>query len=222
LKNNNVLEKNYREYSISKKYIESLKDFAKVLEENYSEKVNLSLQPNTTKNIAFSSLNEATLFAARAAYSNIFEVIKNREIYIMFQHLWLIHTIKNVRNMELVKKIIRLNKWYVLVQGNSLVDKRCKEDYEERFNAKIKLGVKCAPLGNIVVCGDIIIESFIPKKLMELTEKVFNSATDRFDLEWIENYTKLCYLDKYKINARITRNKELAEQIKENVMKHFE
>ena len=110
----------------------------------------------------------------------------------------------------------------MLVQGDSVVDKKCKEVYEDYFRAHIKLGVKCAPLSNTIICGDIIVETFIPKKLIDLQEKVYNSSTNRFDLNWIESYTRLCYFDKYKINATISRNKELAEQLKENVMKYFQ
>ncbi len=221
LKKQHVLEKNEKEYSITKEYVNSLKDFSKVLEENQSGKINLSLQQNSTKHFTFNSLNEATLFMAKAAYSNIFDVIKNRSIYVIFQHLWLIQTIRGVKYMDLVKKVSKLNKWYFLVQGNSLVDKKCKKAYESMFGAKIKLGLKCAPLGNLLVCGDIVIESFIPKRLIELTEKVFNNCKNKFDLNWIEQYTRLCYLDKYKITVTMTRNKQMAEQIRENVLAHF-
>ena len=221
LKSQKVLTQTAMDFSISKVYIDELNHFTRILEENYSESVNLNLAPNTTKHLTFDSLNEATIFMSKAAYSNIFGAIKNKTAYLVFQHLWLIQTVKSVRYLQVAKMLAKLNKWFILVQGNSLVDRKCKESYEKLLNAKIKLGVKSAPFGNIIVFGDIIIESFIPKQLMKLTEKVYNSATDTFDLDWIEYYTKLCYTDKYKITATITRNQEMADKMVETIMEHF-
>lgn len=221
LRNYGVLEKLGDEYVISKKYIDSLKEFTRIIEENQSEKVNLNLQPYTTKHLTFNSLNEATLFMAKAAYSNVFDILINREVYIISQHLWLTQTIKGVKSMALVKKIVKLNNWYGLIQGKSLADKKLKEYYEKEFGAKIKIGISCASLGNTVVFGDYISQTFIPKKLIEYQNKVFSNCKDEFSLEWIEEYTKLCYFDKYRIHVTISRNKELADEIKENIMKHF-
>jgi hypothetical protein len=221
LERNEIVERTWNEYSISKNYITSLHDFVQTLHSTYEQKASLNLKPNTTVHLSFRSMNETTRFFARAAYSNVFNTIRNREIYFVFQHLWLIQTIKGVRSIDIVKKLAKLNCWYALIQGNTLVDQKLKEYYEKTFNANIKLGVESTPFGNMVISGDILIETFIPKRLHQVQEKVFNSATNRFDLDWIESYTKLCYLDKYPIHATVTRNHTLVQQIQENIRKRF-
>jgi len=221
LKGQGVVEQHEKDFVITGQYIKSLKDFASVLEDNYSDKINLKLQPYSTVHLSLNSLNELARFIARAVYSNVFDIFKNREVYSMVQHLWLTQNIKGVQHMGVVKRMARLFNWYVLVQGDSLADQKLRGYFTKHFKANIKLGVKCAPISYTIVSNDYIVEFFIPKSLIELQRKVFYSSKDKLDLEWIEEYTKLCYLEKYKINTTITRNKELANQIKENILKHF-
>ncbi len=217
----NILQKSENRYSISGKYVDFLRQYLSSLEEDFSEKVNLSMPMNSTRHFTFSSLNEATLFMAKMVYSNILGNITNRDVCMVFQHLWLIQTIKGNRYLSIVKKIARLNRWHILVQGNSLIDRKLKQAYERDFRAKIILGKKLAPFSNYAAYGDIVVESFIPKNLFRLQEKVYSSSRDRLDVDWIEKYTRLCYDSKYRISVTVTRNRELAQQIRQNILSEF-
>lgn len=221
LKNNRVLSKNDQGYSISKEYIKSLHDFVETLEENTVGKPKLNIQPNTSKHFVFNSLNEAAVFGGRAAFANVLDVLKIKSVYVMLHHLWPIHTMKGVGKLQKCFKYARMKKWYGVVFGNSFLDKHLNEWYIKKFNAKTKIGVKTALPCNIIVAGDLIIEHFLPKNLIFEIDSLFNASNNSFDLDWLIDFTRICYQEKYRITLSVTRNSDMASQIKENILVHL-
>src|SRR4030043_224159 len=119
-----------------------------------------------------------------------------------------------------IRKLVGLgHKTYVLCAGNSLIDKWCSDFYKS-IGCHIKLNVNCASTCELMVFGDMVIQVYLPSIIREEMEKEFSMIKElnRIDQKGL---VESIFEKKTDIKVIINNDKDIAEQIRKESLRHF-
>lgn len=222
-----VLVKNGKEYSISLEWIEKLKEFAKHISYNYNHKTRIPLiegilktkNENNVTVLTFNSLLELdkTWMKIKTEYYN---GLKNKNDITFWEgnHCWwlLVYPEAEYAEMEKIKQ--KKVRHFFICHSNKNLDKFAKKFYEES-----KISYKYSNSQSecdIAVFGDSIMQVYLPEEVKKEINKIYEKCNNPSEVdlpEFISNVLK----KKININLVLTKNKEIAEQLKNKAMREF-
>lgn len=209
-----VLEKQGQTYLLNKEWIEKLQELGYSLHSAYLD----GRTPPTFGESSFSlnSLHEADMFILDFLLANF---PQNEETIIwQWSHYWL-PLFLSMKEYEKIKKIPRTCKIYCIVRGNTAVDRWCAEFWSKQ-GVQNKYGINYGN-NDILVINDLVLQAFYPKEIMKEIDKFFEKTKSIQDID-VKYLFDNIFLKKTKIPIVVNRNPELAEQLRRQMLKHFE
>lgn len=211
LRESEVVEKSKRTYSISKKWILTLNNYAQLLHKKYIEKQDIRIIDSNTREIHLHSLNELGHFILYSFKDHFFDQEKQKDLYMHVHHLWFPFIHKEKR--EMLKQFFSKNRNYVFVSHKSIWDRILSLFYKKY--GTVKLGKHCDDFFDTIIQGDCIAKIYMPKALRKEMDKLYQTK-NILNIRFIDDFIGLTYA-KHNIRILITRNKEMAEEIKQRL-----
>ena len=223
----NVISKQDRLYQINIHWVEKLKEFSVHIESNYknNEKVPLLegvLKVKTENNVTvmtFNSLLELDkmwLNIKKEYYKN--RAVENEVTFWEGNHCWWLLAYPELEygEIEILKK--KKVKDFVIVHNNTPLDLLAKKFYD-RAGIKFRIS-KSKVESDMTVFGDTIMQVYLPSQISEKIDEVYSKCKSTSDVD-IHYLLKEVLTKDIQINLVLTRNREIAEQLKQKTVKDF-
>ncbi|MFH1500614.1 MAG: hypothetical protein ABIE22_01575 [archaeon] len=222
-----VLLKQNKQYSIDLKWIDKLKEFSEHVATNYNsgEKVPLIegvVKAKTENNVTvltFNSLVEMDKMWIKIKKDYYQNLTKKRDVtFWQGSHCWWLLVYPEMEFNELSMLKEKKVKHFFINHNNKPLDQYAKRFYE---NYGINFKTKKEPIDcDIGVFGDTIMQVYLPKDAQEKIEEIYNKHSSPNEVNLPEFIDKVLN-KKRQINLILTRNKEIANQLKEKALKEF-
>lgn len=208
-----ILEKNEEGHQLNPKWVGSLN-------RQYSElNTRLGGGARSIKDsgvMIFHSLFELDSFFLKLVES---EAVPGQrpDMFLYWFHLWIPLLISKKEYAQLVR-VEEFFRGHVICGNDNALDKWCAEFWSKR-GTKVKLGVG-EKMIDTVVLKDTVIQVFYPPEIRKEMNEVY-ARTKRFsDLE-IDYFFKGVFEKKVEIPVVITKNAQLAEQLRQEISEYF-
>ncbi|MEK6942267.1 MAG: hypothetical protein AABW85_05410 [archaeon] len=213
-----VLLREEKKYSLNKQWIKQVKTFGSNLENSYLKKAGnnylLDLEKHGTANVSLTGIRETARFLIDGFF--LLPNSQKKPNIALWRNVYSIIGLTD-EDYEGLKQT--LPKWHVFASEKNFLDKMFA-DTLSKYGAKVKLGVKdvATTLCDTMVCGDYVGTIWYPPKFRKLWlhQNRQPKKLTEFDLH---SHFKLMIDEKAKINIIITKNEELADQIREEYLK---
>lgn len=217
-----TLIRKYHAYTLNPLWVNNLSRFVDGLRKNtmkYSGLVD-SVQEGQIKTLTFANYEKAQEFKKELQKEFFVQKQKLPPIYAGEDgHLTspLIYSEKSLRLLNLVNQTKA--KCYILVKGDTIVDKWCANYYRsEHINVRTR--IECAKNCDLFVLGNKIIQIYLPKAIQHSLDKMYHKAKKISDIIVPDLYREV-YKRKAKVKIVITQNAELADHVRQRIMGYF-
>ncbi|MDP3882325.1 MAG: hypothetical protein Q8Q31_05600 [Nanoarchaeota archaeon] len=227
LVNENVISKQDKTYQINLEWVEKLREFSVHIEKNYrgNNKVPLVegvLKIKTENNITILTFN--SLIEMDKMWINIKKEYYKKNIpkgdITLWEgnHCWwlLVYPELEYSEIELMKK--KGVSHYMINHGSTNLDKWAKSFYE-RAGVKFKIS-KETSYSDIAVFGDTIMQVSLPSDLRDNIEEIYKKCGNNSTVD-IPSFIKSILNKKTSINLILSKNKDIAEQLKKKAKNEF-
>ena len=119
-----------------------------------------------------------------------------------------------------VARRVKMNA-FLVSQGDTPIDHWCVDYYGNIMNIKHKSGIECPNNFEYFIMGNTTVELHAPDEFWKEFDKFFDEAQHVSNIDLVRFHNEIYYKER-KIQLIIYRNKDIAEQIKKNIMRHFE
>ena len=215
LKDKGALTKTNKLYSINPAWLLELKDIIHLLEKSIIKKQHIKQIDKQTTQITLKNMYELGHFILFGLEQKYFDLKNKQDFYVKLNHLW-IPFADNIRRERLVKIFQNCNT-YVLIRENTLGDRMLVRWYKKY--CKVKLGVKWTTPCEYMIHGDCVVQIYIPDKLKKNIKNIY-CLKNIIRLDLFKQITDMTYKN-HPIQIIITRNKQISNQIKENIKSYF-
>ncbi len=209
-----VLAEEGKKYKINIDWAKKIEEFGRMVSKKYKNG-SVNLDSNTLQ-ISFNSPMEMFEFIVDGLCSNFFGDAK--EIYSEVRHIPGPFT-ADINTLEKLKKIAKKSKFYILVRGNTILD-RSFANLLSGFGVNIKTGIDCAKDFDLYVIGDTVIEIFFQDKYKKNMDKFYKKTRNILSFDMAKFYEDII-MKKTKMNVFIIRNPNLSETIRSRIKKKF-
>lgn len=222
-----VLVKQDKFYSLNMQWVDRIKEFSNQIEKNYkeNEKVPLIdgvLKVKTENNVSvltFNSLLEldkAWLDIKKNYYRNLED--KGDVTFWRGSHCWwlLVYPEAEFDVLEILKK--KKVRDFTLIHNTTQMDKIAKKFYDKSMvtcklkNEKVD--------SDMTVFGDMIMQVSLPDKIKKELDKIYQKCNNPKEVD-IHDLLKNVLTKKAQINLVMTKNKDIANQLKQTVLREF-
>ena len=219
-----ILVKEDMEYSINMQWIDEISNFVDRLKESYETHKKYPfgvIDMQTSENmqmIVFNNFLSAELFNLRLVDKYCSNPKNKAPFCAHVQHIKrpIFQSGQAYETLKIFKKT-KMGK-YVLVQGNTLLDRWCVNFYNGVSN--YRLGVDIAKDHETYIFGDTFTHLYIPAKLCKKVDFVYNNAKTMSDVKMPKIYNSI-YEKNFKVQLLIYKNPEIAEQLRDKTMQFF-
>jgi hypothetical protein len=222
-----VLLKQGKAYSINLNWIAKLKEFSMHIENNYKseDKVPLIegvLKTKTENNVTILTFN--SLVEMDKAWINIkkeyYKKTDKKDDVTFWEgnHCWwlLVYPELEYSEMEIVKQ--KKVRDFVLCHNDTPLDRTSKKFY---YKSGVGFKTLKKPIeGDMTVFGDTIMQVYLPKDLKIKIDEVYRKYKTPGEVD-VHAFLKEVLTKKAQVNLVLTKNKEIAEQLKQKVLKEF-
>lgn len=210
-----VLRQDKKAYAISPSWVLDLKDMADLLERSMKRRQVRVVDRETTqarvKNLF--ELGHFVLFGLDRRLFDLSEKADGKgELLLQLEHLWI--PFSDLYRRERLVAIFRQNRTTVVVRGKTAADKMLALWY--KGYGKVILGTRIPAGAQCIVHGDCVIQIFMPESLRKRMDEVY-SVRGMVKRDLFRRVTDMTY-DECGIDLVITRNKDIAEQVRERIL----
>ena len=224
LEDEKCLDCSNNEYKINKSWITDMKKFIISLESAYENKKSLNIE-NANYNSLGKDVNIVNKWSYYSSEEYIFEMLQKtikdsktppKSIFIHTHHLH--HPL--IYSFNLLNSIFsKYGNIYMLIKGNSQIDRWCKRAFEQNLNPKILLGTNCTNNIEYVIFGDVVIEIRIPSSYWKQLNEFYSRYKFVSTMDMQELY--LLFQKNVDVQLIIYKNNKLANQLKEEMLSKF-
>jgi len=211
----NVLIKKKKVYSINPEWVKQLKSFSENLYKTFVEGKNIKVIDENTTQIELKSFKELGYFLLYSLNDYFLDTSKTKELYIHLQHLYF--PFSSYENRKRLKEVFLKNKTYILCKNKTIADRILAGFYKK--SGKLKMGVECANNCDIFCHGNTVVEFYFPNSFRKEMDEIY-SIKNILSFSIVEKLTNLTFREN-RIQVVITRNKNVAERIKEQTLRYF-
>ena len=217
----NILTKSKKGYVIKNAWVNQLEEFIKTFKQNYLKEKGLkeAIWEGNTQILTFATFEDAENY--RKKLQQEFFSKPGAKIFAQeTPHIRspLIYSEKSLTLLNLVKQYNA--QCYILTAGNTAIDEWCA-DYYRQSNVKVKTGIDCAQDCQIMVMNDTIVQMYIPSEISKAMDEIYAKAKKVGDIS-VPDLHRNVYKKKTNVKMIITKNKELAEHVKDKIIGSFE
>ncbi len=220
---NKILENENKKLQLNKKWLESQKKFFDTTESKYSGKhENYILDPYNYEPQKFEFDNISKFCVTMAHWINdICLKDKGDQIGIgILRHLWSPTSLRFV-DLDLLKKMGKVNKTYMIIKFNSNLDRWLKKQYDNVSLGPIKLGVNHEYEDDFAVRNSYVIQVHFSDETKKIMDSYYKNVKDIKDLLKYYIFQKIPK-EKIKITVTVYRNRDMANLLKKQAISYFE
>ena len=221
-----ILKKQYTGYMIDIEWLESIDEMFRRTQEKHASNEPQYLpdldgirNEGETHTIIFSNMEEADKYR-KNLQEEYLKSGQSKPYVGLNYHIKspLTHTERSIKLFDIIaKKRIPV---FILVEGNTPIDEWCA-DYYRIHSIKVKTGIKnTAETCETMILGDHIVQFFIPEKIRNNIEEIYNKSTKISDVSVPEIHSSI-YSENCDAKIIIGKNSGIAEQIRQNVINNF-
>ena len=221
----NVISKQDKLYQININWVEKLKEFSVHIENNYknNEKIPLLegvLKVKTENNVTVMTFN--SLLELDKMWLNIKKeyyrsrAVENEVTFWEGNHCWWLLAYPELEygEIEILKK--KKVKDFVIVHNNTPLDLLAKKFYDHAgINVRMS---KSRVESDMTVFGDTIMQVYLPAEIRDKIDELYLKCKNPSDVD-IHYLLKEILTKKIQLNLILTKNREIAEQLKQKVSK---
>tara|TARA_Y100000310_G_scaffold59310_1_gene54662 strand:+ start:4449 stop:5300 length:852 start_codon:yes stop_codon:yes gene_type:complete len=211
LEDDRILANDKNQYKLNSDWIEKAREFSEQLSDSYKTGAN-------GNNLTLPSLYETDKFLMNVLLQNLPKKGEKPFLGLHWCHFW-IPLFLSVKEYNIIKENIPKFSLYALARGNTKIDEWCANFWSD-YGVKKKLGVDCAAIADLVIFNDTIIEVFYPADIKRELDRFYEKAKSIEDLN-VNHLFENIFNKQTKINIAIHKNKELADQLKEQTLNYF-
>ena len=214
----NVLEKNENGYQLNINWVKQVKDFSTKLEKAYIEGERESLEDLTKKEYFTKSFDSWLEFSRFMVYQFFqFPYEKNQCAAIVRINYPAIGFSKE--DLDKLKEFIFKSNVYAVCKGSTKLDIFLGKAWGA-MGANFKLGVGPDRMNDTFVVGDYVCDVYLSERLRTAWSELFNRLTEVEEFNLEEMY-KLMFSKDFKVDVVVYKNSEIAEKIRQEVLKYF-
>jgi regulator of extracellular matrix RemA (YlzA/DUF370 family) len=202
-----ILEREDRKYFISRGWIRQVLKFGEKLTLAYARSLE---RPNM---LVFDTVAESDDYFMRVG------VKEGHKKFIQCRHLWWEVFRPEATLSAIEREWVCKSPTFIICNGDTPIDRWCVK-FERKMGRRIKLGIPCATNCDVVVSGDRVYEIYYPRKLMQVIDSAYSRAKNVAELD-LRGLLKKFYKRRTKIIVIVTKNRAVADQIKEQTLAHF-
>ena len=215
LVNENVLEKNEKQYQLNKEWIKSVANFGKNLQNDYQHILKI-IDEQGSVTLNFSSYIEFGRFLVNEFFTN-FPNPENKSCPCIWNHAYPIVGISKEEHENFKKMFAKTQHFNVCAQDTFL--DRMTVDYLDKLGKKGRLNVKSSVKNDTFITGDYVMTVYINPEWENELDNVYRKIKTEKDL----NMQELFELASKKANFKviIVENGEFAHELREEARKYF-
>jgi len=188
-----------------------LHNYSTFLKKKFIDQLPIKIIDKNTKEIELKSLNELGHFVLYSFKEHFFDLNNKQDLYMFIHHMWF--PFFSAKKRHILRDFFSQNKNYIFVKNRGLVNRVFSVFY--RKYGKVKLGAKLDEFFDMIIQGDCIAKIYMAKELRHRMDKVYRTRNP-FNSRIIDEFSDFTYAN-YKIKLIITRDAELAEEIKQKL-----
>lgn len=214
LVNEEVLEKNGVGYEINQRYTETLCDFInKVKNGSFADLTDLPAI------IELETVNDVDKFLLDVSEMLITEDKEIKPLrYMFWSHFW-VPLFLDSKTYERILSISQKAKVFFLTRCDTPIDRWSSSIWNKSRIIKTNIAPS-EDVADFAILGDYIIQIFYPEEIRRGLESVLKSAKSVFDIDINSLYNNM-FCKRTKIPLLIMKNRVIADQLKNRVMKYF-
>lgn len=214
-----VLLREKNSYKLNSEWISKVKKFGESLDVAYStnQKVDFETDFEKPHLASFDYYNDAILYMIYDFHGKLPNP-EHKENLCFWSHTWAPIGISS-KEFDKIVELFKSEKYYALTKHDTFLDR-----YFAEFLSKIgkldKTGVPFSAHEDSFVHGDFVGQVFYEPEFKKRVHKLYNKITkiEQFDIK--KFFTEILS-KKTKINFLTFKNKELAQKLREETLKHF-
>jgi len=222
-----IIEKKKYDYLLSKEWLIKTTDFYDDLKKSYfSEHKNIVTKILKSPSITLTFDNYYKMLATLLTLITKLRFATKNENYMGYANLtqlmWPFAA--GEKEARQLKELFEgYNKMYILCKNKNYTNLLIEKYYKnQNKNVFVIYDENCAQEGDIFVGGNILARIFYEKKFKESFDEEFIKLKDSEKVDGLNSIYKNLFLKKTKIKLKITRDKDLAEIKKQNILRKFE
>ncbi len=223
LEEDSIVSKSGKDYQLNPLWISRQKDFFSGLNEKVCQgKSKYEIKPNFTgtQTLYFSDYSVYCVAMAEILSSKVL-IGKGPNIALgIGRHfIWTLRF--NFTDFDLFRKMTKnIDECYYLSKYNTPLDKWLQKIWEKGGFPNVKLGVQFEGDQDIAAQGDSVLEINYSEETKKIIDKIYNRTSGLSGL-FREYFTKPESLKQTRIELKITKNPQLAELVRKQVMSYF-
>ena len=218
-----IIEKSKKKYEISEKWLEELRAFASSVGK-YAGPPNLPtlrefVNDGEIKSFHFHTFEEMEVYRKKLQWEFLSNPNKEHQYYSEASHLKspIVFSEKSLSILDMIKEMKTL--CYLLVRGNSALDRWCADYYRNDF-VRVNTGASCALSSDLMILDDIIVQCFVPEAFASEVDKVYTLAKALEEVN-IPRFYRDIYKAQMEFRVVIQKNKQLADALRATVVEKF-
>ena len=221
-----VLIKKEREYIVNVKWLEGIEEFIENIKSEYAKNMHLFGIKNfnkegDTQTFIFESLGDAEEYRKKLQKEYILQPMPKPPYCGISKNYKspLVYSEKSLKILDLIKE--NLTSCYMIIKGDTIIDKWCANYYRNNPLVMIKTGIDLSNNCETMILGDLIFQTYIPQKTQEFISSQYKNAKKNADIN-VPLFYKEIYRKKQNIKVIVLKNPELAKQLREQVLSFFD
>lgn len=217
-----VLQKSGSKYSLSAEWISGLKKFGEELQDAFKGRrcVHLGeITENSSVQLVFDSFVDYFYWMIDELRANGGNTdAGDSSSYSIIYHPWPIISLSKPQFMGL-KQMLSEGSHFIACKGNSAMDKSLISLWKSA-GASVKLGAECGKNCDMLVFKDYVIQIFMSNSTKRELSKIYSNS-QHMNGKLFSEFYRVIYEGEEPVNVLVTRNPELASQIKQEVSQEF-
>lgn len=206
-----VIEKQGKYYTLSKQWVEELRNMVVLLEHSLRRQKDIRILDKSTTQINLTNLDELGHFILYSLEQKYFNVEQGDEIFMQLAHLWI--PFANPEKRRRLEQLMKQSTIHVAVKSKSAGDLVLSYWYK-RF-VDVHLGMKFMSSCDYIVHEDTVVQIYLSQALRKKMNIVY-SLKGLVSLKLLDQLAAMTFTE-YGIPIIITKNREIADQIRQNI-----
>jgi hypothetical protein len=217
LQEEKILEKNGKNYQISKGWIQQVKRFGGELENNYLKGTAVDYESLNSLHLTFNNYVEFGKFLVNEYFTN-FPNKEKKDCVCFWKHCYPLAGISDVEHKNM-KKVFSNNVHYGIAKNNTFLD-NLFASYLGGLGKRNICGVDFSLHADTFIMGDFICQVIFEPTYYKKMEQIYKNvkSVDAIDFTKLFEFAS----EKTEINALITKNASLADKLREEARKIYE
>jgi len=209
-----IVEKGSNGYLLSVKWMDASQAMLDSLRAKYFP---FSGDLPTKSNLVFESIAELDAFLIKVFLKLLHSRNDKPVLCLQWSHFWL--PLFEKEDYLHSRELGKFSKAYCLSMGDTPIDRWCSEFWDKN-QMKTKTGCDIATTSDVIVFEDIVIEVFYPPEIRKMLDEVYNNTKKVGELN-VDDFFEKVFQKKTKIPVIITKNKLVADQLREQTLAFF-